>query len=120
MKKGSNSRRESQRSSRSGVGDGELHVVSPRPRTPSPGDSLEGHVARLDRQRPPSGIASRALTARLTITCSIVRGRPAPAETVAPNQPERNVLADQTMQHLAHVGDDIVEIRMRGSRPDAG
>ena len=60
---------------------------------------------------PPPGIASRALTARLTITCSSwVGSARIAAEARVEHRHELDVLADQPAQHRVHVGDDGVQV----------
>ena len=61
---------------------------------------------------PPAGIASRALTTRFTITCSICPGSALHASEVG-SEPQRrwlDVLADQALQHLLGLGHDGVEV----------
>ncbi len=61
--------------------------------------------------RPPSGMASRALTHRLTITCSTcVRSAQMLRERPRRHHLELDVLADDARDHLHDVGDDRVEI----------
>ena len=87
------------------------------------GVSARGHVARdgivrlrrsttsvASSMRPPFGIASRALTARLTMTCSS-RLRTMRRGT-ARTEPDvvRHVLADERVQHAGHVHHDLVDV----------
>ena len=71
-----------------------------RPRPPAPDRTLRG---RRSSSRPPSGMASRALTTRFTITCSICPGSaltvaqvrrraPSSARSVSPMQPAEHRL----------------------------
>ena len=61
--------------------------------------------------RPPSGIASLALTARLTITCSIWPGS---ARTVprsgARKELELDVIAEQPLEEPADIGEHLVQV----------
>ena len=61
--------------------------------------------------RPPRGIASRALTARLTIICSSWAGiRPDAARRRIEAGGEGDVLADEAAQHRLHAADDLVQV----------
>jgi hypothetical protein len=60
---------------------------------------------------PPFGIASRALTTRLTTTCSSCSGvGPHVRRRAAEVGRQRDVLADQPVQHAAEIGHQRVDV----------
>jgi hypothetical protein len=68
-------------------------------------------VSVVTPSRPPSGIASRALTARLSTICSSwSRSTLTHAAVRASAVHDGDVLADQAPQHLRHVDDHGVEV----------
>ena len=61
--------------------------------------------------RPPCGIASRALTARLRITCSsCARSASTAGEAGCEPHADVDVVADEPAEHRLHPGDDLVEV----------
>ena len=60
---------------------------------------------------PPFGIASRALTIRLSSSCSTCAGSASTGNTAsARSQPQLHLSADQPARHLRHRADDLVEV----------
>ena len=96
-----------------GVGDGE---DDERPRRPRRSAACSGSTfAVLIVSVPPSGMASRAFSARLTRTCSTWPGSACTSQRSEPSAVDHlDVLADQAMQHLFVSTTIVFRSTMRG------